>query len=169
MNKLITLAIVLTVVSSSLAKEKPYLITAPDDYTLTDKDFESLITYATFNLKKTRREAVKDMAVCVYNAGRLGWEIYQLIQAFQVQKVPSIVKRTLTCVDKCRSFKYLTLTRQCGDRVSSAARNLKNNSNIYKILKDHSRIKSGLTQLRSDLLVIEKTCVADPNQLFCEF
>ena len=132
---------------------------------LTQEDYESLIYYSMFHYGISRRQAIKDMGVCVYNAGKLGWEIYQLCQAFRISLVTSIIKRVTTCINKCQSFQYLTLTPECGRRVRSAAGNLKKNFNLYKLLKDRSAITTGIKQLRSDLLVIEKACVADPDAL----
>lgn len=168
MKSIIAIVTITLLCSSVYTKEDSMLITAPEDYVLSQKDFDSLITYATFNLGKTSREAIKDMATCVYNAGRLGWEIYQLVQAFNITKVPSIIKRTITCVNTCQSFKYLTLTRTCGDSVKRAASNLSSNANLYQLLKDPSRIKTCISQLKSDLLVIEKACVATLTTLALE-
>lgn len=99
------------------------------------------------------------MVSCTYNAAKLAVEIYQLINAFQVQKVPSIVKRTITCIDKCQSFKYLKLTKACGNSVSSAAKNLKDNFHLYRLLRHPSQIKTSITALRSDLNMVKTTCV----------
>ena len=153
MKVIIALAFATMLLGSSMATE------VSSEATLTQEDYDSLVYWNMFHYGITRREAIKNMGSCVYNAGKLGWEIYQLCQAFQIQKVPSIVKRIITCVNKCQSFKYLQLTKQCGDKVKSAAGNLKKNFNLYKILKNKSRIQIGLKQLRSDLSVIEKVCV----------
>lgn len=135
------------------------LLEIPVSERLTLEDYDKILTFEQFRLGITRQEAIKNMAVCTYNAARLAIDIYTLINAFQLQNVPGIIKRVITCVDTCQSFKYLQLTKACGNSVLSAANNLKVNFNIYEALKDPSRIKTGISQLRTDLKTIEVTCV----------
>lgn len=139
------------------------LLEIPVEERLTAEDYESLLYHSQFRLGITRREAIKNMAKCTYNAARLAFDVYSMLQAFQLQKVPGMIKRIGTCINTCQSFKYLSLTYKCGNSVKSAASNLTRNFNLYKLLKDSTRIKTGISQLKYDLKSIEVNCVVVDN------
>lgn len=101
-------------------------------------DFESLDKYIEVDLSKTREEALYDMKWCVTNARSVVTEISSLISDFDIIKVPSAVHHTISCVNKCQSFRYLRLNSAYGETVQSTFTNFKANCSLYKILNDVS-------------------------------
>lgn len=58
------------------------LLNIPVEERLTMEDYDKILTFEQFKLGITRQEAIKNMAVCTYNAARLAIDIYTLINAF---------------------------------------------------------------------------------------
>lgn len=126
-------------------------------------DFQSLDKFAGMSLSKTRVEALYDMRMCVSESTVLANEIIALLRDFDIKKVPTAIQHTISCVNKCQSFKYLRINKLCGQTVTSAYTNLKANMSLYKLLKDISSVVTAIEELKSDVFKIKDTCIADPN------
>ena len=58
-------------------------------------------------LKESRTQAIEDMGQCVLHAGQLVAKISAILDAFQWELVPGILRNIYSCYHECQAFRQL--------------------------------------------------------------
>ena len=130
-----------------------------------DQDFQKLVkaymavAHIEESLGITSNEAAKMMATCVYDIAKFIPQLAAIVEAFQWQLVPPLIKSIISIYQNCQAFKYLQLNATCGNAVTQIGSLIRLSWDTFVKAANRTWLNNTSQQLLAYMRTVRDTCI----------